>query len=271
MGSKDHQKIVEDILHIDEGLPHATNLLRKIILANTNQGFKKALDKIVPAYYDMNKKITATDDLEKMVAALNKYLEIIRSEECKIFSHQSDFLSSVVPEFLYLIFLQIIKKNKLAYQVKSQEDVIIDCNFDPQIENSISFEKKRVDVLLIKTAKFVFNDVEYSDFFIPVIAIEVKTNMDKNMISGIENSVESLKRTFPRSLYFAVCEWADFAFEKQNYANTYIDEIFVLRKQRRSDFRVSGIVNKIDTQVVKHFIDRVEEHLTSLQNQTQSI
>ena len=85
------------------------------------------------------------------------------------YSHQSDFLSSVVPEFLYLIFLKIITKKKLEYQVKSQEDIIIDCNFDPQIENNISFEKKRVDVLLIKKAKFVFNDVDYPDFFIPLI------------------------------------------------------------------------------------------------------
>ena len=271
MTLEDWSTQLKKILESDEGLPHASNLIRKITLAQSERSFIGALKLIVPAYFKLYDKYTNTSDLKEWVNALNKYINTIRSDACKIFSHQSDFISSVVPEFFYMLFKCINKDLELSYTAMSQKDIIIHCNFDPKIENGISFEKKRVDVVMAQESKFSFNDVDYPEFFIPILVVEVKTNMDKNMISGIENSVESLKRTFPRCMYFAVCEWADFAIEKQNYANTFIDEIFVLRKQKRSDFRNEGKINEINIEILQRFEDKVKKHFQELQNQTSSI
>jgi hypothetical protein len=82
------------------------------------------------------------------------------------------------------------------------------------------------------------------------------------MISGIENSVESLKRTFPKCLYFAITEFADFSIEKQNYATTFIDEIYVLRKQRRSDYRTTDSMNDIDPNLIDAIAKRVESYVS---------
>jgi hypothetical protein len=74
-------------------------------------------------------------------------------------------------------------------------------------------------------------------FIIPLIAMEMKTNLDKNMMSGIEHSVAALKNTFPNSLYYVITEYSDLAIDKLNYASSGINEIYILRKQKRAEIR----------------------------------
>ena len=78
--------------------------------------------------------------------------------------------------------------------------------------------------------------------------MEMKTNLDKNMMSGIEHSVEALKKTFPNSLYYVITEFSDMAVDKLNYASSGIDEIYILRKQKRAEIR-RNINNRNDIDV----------------------
>jgi len=74
-----------EIIRRDKGLPHACNLLRKVVLAKSKKNFEKSLRIIMPAYFKLYKEYTRTDDLKVWVKALNEYIKIIRLDACKIF------------------------------------------------------------------------------------------------------------------------------------------------------------------------------------------
>jgi hypothetical protein len=87
----------------------------------------------------------------------------------------------------------------------------------------------------LRRERVVHPDGEES-FVVPLIAIEVKTNIDINKLNGLDFSAERLKRTFPSAKYFLATETIDFSLAN-NYASGSIDEIYALRKQVRSQAR----------------------------------
>ena len=112
------------------------------------------------------------------------------------------------------------------------------------------FKTKRLDMLVYKESVLSL-DSNSTQFNIPLIAMEMKTNLDKNMMSGIEHSVTALKKTFPNSLYYVVTEYSDMAVDKLNYASSGIDEIYILRKQKRADVRRNiNLRNNINASLV---------------------
>jgi hypothetical protein len=135
----------------------------------------------------------------------------------------------------------------------SQKDLAIELMFDTN--GNIVSKKKRMDMAVLRRCSLVCNNVEFDDFYIPILAAEIKTNLDKNMLSGIEYSVESMKRTFPKCDYYVITELSDMAYERQNYASTGIDEIYILRKQKRSNVRRGNRRNDIDNTLIKQILE----------------
>lgn len=249
--------------------PHLRNLITQINKKKQEKKYSNALERIIPAYLEFaktfNKSVNSEGYYIQLSESVEKYFNILKSDICKVYRHQSDFISSVIPELLHRIFSKICKEFETDFKVSSQKDVIIDCTFDAFNNGRVNFKKKKMDVSITIPIKLNFNGIEY-DFAIPVVAIEVKTNLDKNMLSGIEQSVESLKKTFPTCLYFNVSELADFAIDKQNYATTKIDEIFILRKQKRSQIRGKNatLIKPIDVQTIEEIIFNITNHLKDL-------
>lgn len=256
-----------DKINQSRNLPHASNLLRKLSLSDSKkESWFNAFEIIIPNYLlfhstKIENSGSSPSPYFNLVSSVNRYLKVLRSPDCNVFSHQSDFSSSVIPEFFYVLFHSLVEKLNLKYEVSAQRDLVIECMFDGFEDGRLIPKKKRIDVSIYIPAKFELNSTKYDDFCIPLIAMEIKTNMDKNMISGIEHAVESLKRTFPQCLYFAICEFADFAVEKQNYATTLIDEIVILRKQKRSKIRKGQPVQKIDYELIDYLSNLVIKHL----------
>jgi hypothetical protein len=145
--------------------------------------------------------------------------------------------------------------------VTAQKDIVIECNFDVSAGGRIIEKRKRMDVAILSPGTLSFKDVAI-EFWIPAVCVEVKTNIDKNMLSGIESSVETLKRTFPRTKYYAIGEYSDFQIDAQNYAATGIDEILIVRQQKRSAVRRSpGARNPIGEILLTSFLAEVRSHL----------
>ena len=157
------------------------------------------------------------------------------------------------------------------FEITTQKDIVIDMSFLPYQELPMVVKPKRVDVAIIKKMPLQIDDTVV-DFNITMVGIEVKTNLDKNMISGVEYSVDRLKKTFPLSKFYLISEFADFAFEKQNYASSQIDEIIILRKQKRSEVRRDITLTKdIDLELVESHITEVINYLESVINAPQSL
>jgi len=249
----------KELDNLDSRLPHGSNLRTKCFKKNSEREIK-ALNQVLPQYFKLREVLkkprsNLRADVAVSVKAAEKYLKFLRAQD-KVFCHQSDFLSSVIPELFYSIFQKWIAKEKPIFSVETQKQIIIECAFIPK-ERAI-FKLKRVDVAVLLPCKLVVGKETINDFSIPLIAIEVKTNLDKNMISGIEHAVSSLKKTFPLCRYFVLSEFADFSVERQNYAGTAIDEVYVLRKMKRSvarkDGRLDPIVNELCIEVVEDSI-----------------
>jgi hypothetical protein len=246
--------------------PHGSNLATKT-RARLSLKAEHALSLAVPKYLELYEVSTnyegGLSSLPVLLAEVDKYCDLISRHDINCFSHQSDFVSSLLPELLCTLFRRVIKEmpNSGGLIVTAQKDVVIECNFDVASGGRIIEKKKRMDVAVLAPGTLSFRDVGI-DFWIPAICAEVKTNIDKNMLSGIESSVETLKRTFPRSKYYAIGEYSDFQIESQNYAATGIDEILIVRRQKRSAVRRSPSArNPLGESLFASFLTEVKEHL----------
>lgn len=246
--------------------PHGSNISTKAqhVLSQRQQS---ALLTAVPAYLAFYKLSKAYENqsksLQDLLSAYDSYSNLLMDKNVNVFSHQSDFVSSLLPELLCVLFRRIVDDLDFGaiIDITSQKDIVIECNFDAASGGRIIEKRKRMDVAIILPGKLKFLNTEV-EFGIPVVCLEVKTNIDKNMLSGIESSVETLKRTFPRVKYFTVGEFSDFQIDSQNYASTDIDEILIVRRQKRSEVRRSPSSRKpIAFELIKDFIEEIEGHL----------
>ena len=229
-------------------LPHCSNLMFQLNKKSTGkfslmEGKKDKVvffNEIVEAYLKIRTVEYDGTDLDTYIQniteATNDYMNIFWPSQNNPFSHQSDFGSSIIPEMLCDIFGAIIKSKGFELDVSAQKDLTIECVFDFTNGGTVRFKNKRVDVSVFKNCRLTLDDNE-NDFPIPLMAIECKTNLDKNMLSGIEFSVSELKKTFPECHYLVVTELSDFDVRKTNYASSGINEIYVLRKQKRAETR----------------------------------
>jgi hypothetical protein len=124
---------------------------------------------------------------------------------------------------------------------------------------------------ILRKCSLICDDIIFNDFYIPIVAAEIKTNLDKTMLSGIEHSVESLKRTFPKCLYYVIAELSDFNYKDQNYAATGIDEMYVLRKQKRSSVRRTGSRSNIDSHLIKTILENIVAAMRNCAIENQSL
>jgi len=265
-----HDQLLKELQKLDRKLPHGSNLRTKLFSSiKKNDKNKDTLINIANKYLVLLKKTTGNYSIDSLtwiketLIEFESYYKFLKLDINKKFSHQSDFLSSLIPEYLYLTYNKWLTPKFDDIIITTQKDIIIDLSFLPYEDKQISFKEKRVDVAIVKKINFELGN-QILDFSISLVGIEVKTNLDKNMISGVEYSVERMKKTFPLSKFYLISELADFAFKKQNYASTSIDEIIILRKQKRSEVRKDkNSINPIDPNLLNNHILELELYLKS--------
>ena len=272
MRRKTYETLSNDLTRQNERLhskflpPHSTNLLHQLSKREAkNLGFYNQLYPVYTAFRKAAEAIggqSLAEYVSDVVSKTNGYMEFLRSEGN--FSHQQDFTSSVIPEMFYFLFRSVAAKHNTDLIVQAQDDVPIECMFTLAGGSTLVFKKKRLDMSLCQEATLSLNGVEQK-ILIPLMVMEIKTNLDKNMLAGIENSVAALKKTFPQSLYYVVSEFADFDSQKLNYASTDIDEIYIIRKQKRSEVRDGSVArNAIDKDLVLEIVSKVDATVATL-------
>lgn len=219
-------------------VPHGNNLLHQLL--KREAGKEPLYENILSGYIQTRSVPYSDGDLKAYITAVvektNRYMDLFWPPVNNPFSHQADFTSSIIPEMFCTVFGNIIRSGGAGLEVSAQKDLAIECAFDISGGGRICFKNKRVDIAVVKPCLFSFQGVA-AELPIPLLAIECKTNLDKNMLSGIEHSVTELKKTFPNCHYFVVTECSDFDVRKLNYASSGIEEMYVLRKQKRSAVR----------------------------------
>ncbi|MDZ5458017.1 Bpu10I family restriction endonuclease [Azohydromonas lata] len=224
----------------DALLSHRNNLLQKCRLSQDrdHQALCQEIDRKYTAYLAaLVPERIAVGDLGAAVAAVGSYLDFAKEVEATFsrFNWRSDFAASILPEFIYRT-LGIALTARGFPPLFSTRDSIVEVSLSGTAGGGWDVRRKNQDLCIgLRREKIVRQNGEEL-FLVPLIAMEVKTNIDINKLNGLDYSAERLKRTFPASKYILVTETIDFSLD-QNYASGSIDEIYTLRKQVRSQAR----------------------------------
>ena len=218
-------------------LSHKNNIIQKKRLSQ-EQAHQDLCSEIEKKYADYLGYIRPHDivagELGLAVDAVGEYLDFAKvvESENKRFNWRSDYASSVLPEFIYRILGVALAANGIV-PIFSTRDSIVEVSLSGAAGGGWDLRKKNQDLCVGIRRERVVRPQGEELFLIPLIAMEVKTNIDINKLNGLDFSAERLKRTFPSSRYILVTETIDFSLS-QNYASGSIDEIYTLRKQLRS-------------------------------------
>lgn len=230
-------KCIEDFTFQENLLSHRNNILNKFKISD-DIDHQNLCGEILIKYNDFI-KIFERNNLDELIHEANLYLNYIKDIESKYrkFNWRSNFASSFIPELIYRLFSIVLTDLNLP-NFYSTKDSIVEISLSPSTDGGWDIRKKDQDLCLGVKKDFYVKNSKLEEFLVPLIALEVKTNIDINKLNGLEYSAERLKKTFPSSKYFLVTETIDFSLDK-NYASSQIDEIYVLRKQVRSQARRS--------------------------------
>ena len=214
------------------GLVHAANMLTKL---NGNNHIDLLLQ-CANKYYDFHISFDVSN-LGKSVKGWNKYVDFVRTHNKDlnnkpIFSSQSKFESTILEEVLYRIFKEYESEKIKIGGIQAFSNMFFSpSDFDNFKEHShIKINTKDQDFSIYKQVDITISDNnEPANAFVPVLAIECKTYLDKTMLDGSIAIAEKIKNGNPYCRFCIVTERYD-VDKKVDIKNSRIDQIYVLRK-----------------------------------------
>lgn len=215
------------------------------------------------------------NELREKVEILNEYKNYVDrlTNEVKYFKMQDKMSSSIMEEFLFYLFKDIpsIKASiseGLIYL--GSANAYTDLSFAPKnikdflMYPNVFINYKNQDFTISKFIKCTFEcngSQEYREIIVPTVAIECKTFIPSTMLGQSIYEAQLLKQGNPYSLYIIVAE-TNALSDDVNLKNIPIDEIFILRKQKRNSTKNKVADKKpIDYFVVKDIYDYVKDYL----------
>jgi len=254
---------------------HGNNLIKKI----SKTHHPKFLDEVYERYLHWKESSESLNsdsdtDLERKVALLNEYKNYVDllSEKGNL-KLQDKVASSIIEEFLFYVFkdmpqLKSVLEDGLIHA--GQAHAYTDLSFVPkdftdfQNRPGVYINKKNQDFAISKIVNCVFetNGVEeMAQIIVPAVAIECKTFIPSTMLGQSSYEAHRLKQGNPYALYIIVAEQNALS-EDVNLKNLDIDEIFILRKQKRNSKKNKlEDKNPIDFFVVRDMYNFVKKHL----------
>jgi len=257
---------------------HGENISQKI---RTEKNIKnlEMLKEIEDKYNEWRSSIesivgSSRDIINKKVRLLNEYKDFIDQPKFRKvggnpygFKPQSKLHSSVIEEFCYYLFKDLPSLEDDIILV-GPTMVYLDISFAPRnletlkVDPEIDLKRKHQDFALSKEiyCKFSADNKLFKNenICVPAVAIECKTYLPITMLDQAAYEAERLKRGNPYSLYIILAETSALKREV-NLKHTKIDEVFILRKQKRD----AKPRKPIDAEVVYEFFKMVENYLTA--------
>ena len=255
---------------------HGDNLLNKIRIEKKSKN-KELLKEIFGKYLvwkNVNMKITGTsrEDIIKKVRLLNDYKKFIDQPKFKKeagnkygFTSQSQLHSTVIEEFMYYLFKDILKlRNKHIHWGRT--NAYTNLYFSP--ENIDSFEENTNIVINVKNQDFsiskeviiksrVTNNENWKgkNIYVPIVSIKCKTYLDKTMYEGSVSTAEKIKKGNPYCIFLIVTETYDVSSDVDPKYSS-IDQIYIIREDNNRD-------NPIREDIICCLFDYVESHINS--------
>jgi hypothetical protein len=256
-------------------IPHGTLVIRKS--QNNTDAIVKELCKRYNEWRDKNNCLNSENEIElkEKVQILNEYKNFVDklTNEDKYFNPQERMSSSIMEEFLFYLLKDIPSINASVVEgliYMGTANAYTDLSFVPKnIKDFLTYPNvfinyKNQDFTISKFIKCTFGcngKQEYHEIIVPTVAIECKTFIPSTQLGQSIYEAQLLKQGNPYSLYMIVAEQNALS-DDVNLKNIPIDEIFILRKQKRNSLKNKvGDKNPIDYQVVKDLYDFVKDYL----------
>ena len=213
-----------------------------------------------------NEKIKGIDynAVDKKVRLLNEYKDFLYSVGIdRIFRAQSKINSTVIEEFLYFLFKDIPELSDDMILLGPAK-TYLDLSFAPRNLNDfiknpgVYIKSKNQDFTISKEIFCTFSNIELKEEYkiiVPAVSIECKSYIPITMFDQAAYEAERLKEGNPYSLFIIIAEQNALKSDV-NLKHTKVDEIFILRKQKRSKIKAP-----IYTDVVYDLFNYVHSYL----------
>lgn len=264
--------IISEKLRTYPQLSHASNILVKSnaslkpiesdALLNIANHYVEYLDGVLAVHEFDNDAINQKTEL------LNGYYNFMHENSYDdLFSSQSKFRPTILEEYLFLLFKDLVQHYKAEYNdtenvltsgsVKAYTNLYFKSKDLPDFISSpaIGINQKDQDFAIFRTFNISINGEPPKKIQIPAVAIEAKTYIDKTMLDSIIATAEKLKSGNPHTRFIAVAERYDVSFDVDP-AYSRIDQIYILRKSMRKNEW-----ENIDNNVVLKLFKETKEHL----------
>lgn len=259
------EEIKEYLCYTESSAVHSKNFLAKL---NNNFGSKNGFSNLEQLQLFFNEYKMFRENLleltknvemniKEIVSTLNNYKDFVN--KINIFSSQSKFEPTILEEFIFYLLNNIFIDEKIRYG-----SVNAYCNlyFSPKNINdflnnpSIRINSKYQDFSIFRRMQL---NADHKEFIIdvPIISIECKTYLNKTMLEGSIATAEKVKMGNPHSKFYIVTETYEIDYNV-DISYSRIDQIFVLRKQKRR----TNPLNKIYSDVVLSLYRDVKQHLS---------
>jgi len=239
----------QEIRRLDSEFVHGNNLLNK--LKSNYRGKQVFLEKAWKEYVEWrenNLAITGTDkeSLTKKIKLFDQYKKYIDQIPSKEISSQSQFHSTVIEEFLFYLFKDLIKSFNLNKTriggVKAYSNLYFSPsnlkNFQEKAFIKISPQNRSFNIYKTFSTNFR-NELEFIE---PQVIIKCQRYLiNPNILKSYLREAENTKRRYPSVLFIVVTE----TYEVKNDFNLQtsgINQIFVLRKERKSNPLYSDVI-----------------------------
>jgi len=237
---------------------HASNILTKLNDKKNQKEIPFLLD-CAQHYKDYHAgfHIRGVNDIDKAVKVWNSYLNYVQQNSP--FTAQSKFESTILEESIYRIFAGIETDIIKTGNIKAYSNLYFSpLDFsDFQTTSNVKINSKDQDFAIYKQVSIKVSDSrERIDTFVPVVAIECKTYLDKTMLEGSIATAEKIKNGNPFCRFCIVTEFYE-VDKKVDVKHSRIDQIYVLNKDAK---RKSGL-SSIFTDVIRLLYQDTMSHL----------
>ncbi len=270
-----------------ERCPHGQVLQAKAFKTNDSK-LLEAWD----AYLNFRSQIPEISN-DKDIIAYVKLFNNYRNVSLKIFEERSNsgqetLRSSLLEEFFVHLLSNLIHKtcedqpNSLYV---GRGNSYVDLTFSPKnfkdflTSPNPNFHSKDQDFIIgselqvvVKPSSKDASEIK-NDIVVPVLAVECKTYIERNMLDSCAGTAARLKKAMPYCLYFVAAEYMK--MDKANPELTDIDEVFIFCKATNSEREKNRKNNlnphPIHEDLVIDFYNIVKRHFNSIWWQPEEI
>jgi hypothetical protein len=273
-------------LDLHRGHPHGSNILTKAcdksVTANTTH--YDLIRELALAYarwrhdaesLEFNQNLPPNEFVAKHTALYTNYRDMLDEVRFDVFDSRGALQPSALEEFCTFLFEPLTRSFDADVFIGHQ-DVFKGLYFtSPRFSDFArlpipKYPRDNVDFVIGKrlSSEFATDKDKYQeDIYVPAVAVECKTYLDRPRWNECDLLASNVKRGFPRCKFLILSEFLKLDLDKVNIIGSLVDHIYVLRRAKnvdRKSRREHGVtLSPIHVPAVLDFYNTVAAHLTA--------